>query len=307
MSALTPAGTSLGGFCSDAARASGDSLTGTALVVTRFLLIEQPGPWGWDPLVQSRLDPVVGLAVAARARDAGMRVLLVRRPGRHVASPAGDPVSRSWFVVDTSSGHQSVRRGSFLADGELLSLPLDGAAGSSEVGPLLLVCTNGRHDTCCAKRGRPMAAALARLRPGRVWECSHVGGDRFAPNLVVLPEGLYYGGLDPASALEVVAAYEAGRLVPRWLRGRCSLQPAVQAAQVHAAATLGRDRLDDLGLVTWSFLGRRTWRVVLGTSSPVVATVRATTGAPRLLTCRATTDAAPLLFTVVDLSVLVDG
>ena len=65
----------------------------------------------------------------------------------------------------------------------------------------MLVCTHGVHDTCCAIRGRPVAAALAAEWPGQVWECSHVGGDRFAPNVVVLPDGFYYGNLDPESAV----------------------------------------------------------------------------------------------------------
>ena len=49
-----------------------------------------------------------------------------------------------------------------------------------EPEPMLLVCTHGVHDTCCAVRGRPVAAALARRWPEATWECSHVGGDRFA-------------------------------------------------------------------------------------------------------------------------------
>ena len=70
-----------------------------------------------------------------------------------------------------------------------------------DLGPILLVCTHGVHDTCCALRGRPVAAALAARWPGQVWECSHVGGDRFAPNVVVLPDGFYYGNLDPETAV----------------------------------------------------------------------------------------------------------
>ena len=66
-------------------------------------------------------------------------------------------------------------------------------------GPLYGVCTHGRHDACCAERGRPVCAALSELRPEQTWEVSHIGGDRFAANLVVLPEGLYYGHVEPES------------------------------------------------------------------------------------------------------------
>ena len=67
-------------------------------------------------------------------------------------------------------------------------------------GPLFGVCTHGRHDACCAERGRPVAAALTASHPAETWEISHMGGDRFAANMVVLPEGLYYGRMDPGTA-----------------------------------------------------------------------------------------------------------
>ena len=56
-------------------------------------------------------------------------------------------------------------------------------------GPLFGVCTHGRHDACCAERGRPVAAALTASHPDETWEISHMGGDRFAANMVVLPGG----------------------------------------------------------------------------------------------------------------------
>ena len=48
-----------------------------------------------------------------------------------------------------------------------------------------------------------------------MWECSHVGGDRFAPNVVLLPDGFYYGNLDPESAVRTVRQHLAGAVEPR--------------------------------------------------------------------------------------------
>src|ERR687896_611014 len=86
--------------------------------------------------------------------------------------------------------------------------------------PLYLVCTHGSKDACCAVRGRPLAAALASIRPAETWECSHIGGDRFAPNLVCLPHSLFYGQVGPSDVAEVVSAYERGELSLPFLRGR---------------------------------------------------------------------------------------
>ena len=50
--------------------------------------------------------------------------------------------------------------------------------------PLYLVCTHGKRNVCCARLGGPLAQALAARHPGQVWETTHVGGHRFAANLV---------------------------------------------------------------------------------------------------------------------------
>jgi hypothetical protein len=100
--------------------------------------------------------------------------------------------------------------------------------------PLILVCTHGVHDVCCALRGRPVALELASRWPDLVWECSHIGGDRFAPNVVLLPDGFYYGNLDPASAIDTVEAHLAGTVLTDRLRGMVRYLPPVQAAAIAA-------------------------------------------------------------------------
>ena len=103
-------------------------------------------------------------------------------------------------MVSSRPGREVSWWGDFEADDELLTLPLDGSAGTPSYDPFFLVCTHGRHDTCCAVEGRPVAAALESARPGAVWECSHVGGDRFAANVVAMPHGIYYGQVEMTRA-----------------------------------------------------------------------------------------------------------
>ncbi|UMG93670.1 hypothetical protein MF408_05660 [Nocardioides sp. TF02-7] len=128
-----------------------------------------------------------------------------------------------------------------------------GPGGSTGLPPseetLHCVCTNGRHDACCAEFGRPVAMALDAARPEETWEVSHIGGDRFAGNLVVLPEGLYYGRLDVGAGLAVADAHGRRRLLLDHLRGRSSYPMPVQAAEIHLLRHLGLDGVDDLTLV----------------------------------------------------------
>ena len=110
------------------------------------------------------------------------------------------------------------------------------------------MCTHGRHDACCAERGRPVAAALSAAHPEDTWEVSHIGGDRFAGNLLVLPHGLYYGRLDAPSAIAVAGDHEAGQLDLDHLRGRSGYAMPVQAAEIALRRELGETRNDALRL-----------------------------------------------------------
>jgi len=57
-----------------------------------------------------------------------------------------------------------------------------------------------------------VAQALAGRFPALAWETTHVGGDRFAANLVILPSGGYYGRLDPEDAVRVAESALRGRI-----------------------------------------------------------------------------------------------
>jgi hypothetical protein len=287
--------------CAPAALDRGDDLVATAASVTRWLLVEQPGRWGRDALLHSQLDPATGRRLAAAAAERGIRVVLIRRPGRSGPGP-----TRRWAYADSRLGRESIRWGSYADHAELLDRLVAGvstgwsdgpADGNPDSRPTYLVCAHGRHDACCAIRGRPVAAALRLLRPGLVWECSHIGGDRFAANVLVLPEGLYYGHVDVVAAPEIVAAYDAGEVVPQLLRGRSSLAAPVQAAQQQARLLLGERRIDALAPIDMKRVAPGTWRVVLARGDrPVAVTVRAEAAPPQLLTCSSVRPEAARVF-----------
>jgi (2Fe-2S) ferredoxin len=227
-------------------------MAGSAPQARGWLLLEHPGPWPVDAVAGSGIEPVILQTLSTAAAAAGTRVLLVRRPGR----PERD-AARSWML--TGPGRTTVS-GPWREDVDLQAAavvlgtaPADGPVGATDA--LILVCAHGMHDACCAIRGRPVAAALAESFPRQVWECSHVGGDRFAPNVVVLPDGFYYGNLDPDSAVRVVRKHVSGAVEATALRGMAQVPPPVQAAAVAAYERLGplapgavlAERVDQVG------------------------------------------------------------
>lgn len=200
-----------------------------------WLLIEHPGPWPHEA-AGAALPAALG-ALVSFAGSCGIRVQMIRRPGRR----AGD--ARTVFLGWVAGASPFVRRGSpaELAERDLkeLAAGLVPSFGVLCDEPVFLVCTHGRRSTCCARFGGPLAQALAARHPGQVWESTHVGGHRFAANLVILPHGAYYGpvGLEEASA--AIAAYERGVVVPGRYRGRAGQPRAVQEAQYARLAESG--------------------------------------------------------------------
>jgi len=270
--------------CSDAARVRQDSLDATAPPTTAWLLLEIQGPWGPRGLLDSSLSNVTAQAVQARADIHGLRVLLIRRFGRR--STLGP---FAWGVVDASS--QRTSWGTWTDPNQLLNdpLPSPGQLGcQTSDDPLYLVCTHGKHDTCCAVRGRPLAQAFTVMRPNQTWECTHLGGDRFAANVVVLPSGHYYGHVEPVEAAKIVHRVEQGRVfVPR-LRGQSGEAPAAQAAQLYVRRSTGEDHADALETTAIEPLSADPWRVTLaGVADPVLVT-RSSFTDDRGFTCAAT-------------------
>jgi hypothetical protein len=108
--------------------------------------------------------------------------------------------------------------------------------GATTVDRMYLVCVHGRRNRCCATYGGPLARALAPDHAEHLWETTHVGGHKFAANLVLLPHGLYYGPCDLPVARAAIAAYEHGETLPARFRGRAGQDKATQQSE-YAALT----------------------------------------------------------------------
>ena len=224
--------------CADATLMRGEPIAASAPHCRRFLLLEVPGPWGRSALDESHMEAGIARGLAAAADASDVRVVLIRRPGRH-PSPGAAPRDLAWALADTSPGTERVRWGSWQRPADLLDLdlaaPIPAAAAATGPQRAALVCTNGKRDRCCAVRGRPVAAAIADATGWDAWESSHLGGHRFAATALLLPSGEMFGQLDPESAVEMLRQFDAGRIVPSHYRGQCA-QPAVAQAARHAAA-----------------------------------------------------------------------
>lgn len=265
----------------------GDHLEGSGSRGLRWLMIELAGPWGHSALLDSPdlLPPETGRAIAHRTQAADVRVAAIRRPGRRP-----DQRRWRWALADARPGQESLRWGEVGGPAEYARIPLDGSAGTLSTTPLVAVCAHGKHDQCCAVRGRRATALIAERYPDETWECSHLGGDRFAATMIVLPHGLFYGRVDSAQdPAGIVARYTEGRVDPRYLRGRSSYPAPVQVAQHHARTLLPDDRIDAFAPVNIVESGGQVEVTLEGPVEPIVVRLQEAFSEPIFTMCHART------------------
>jgi hypothetical protein len=222
----------------------------------------------------------------------------IRRPGRRPTTPRW-----RWFVAHSEPGGESLHSGEVSDPRDYLDLALDGSDGTPSSDPVVAICAHGKHDQCCAVRGRSACQAIATRYPEYTWECSHLGGDRFAATMLVLPEGLCYGRVDSTDSAELIRLYRDGRLDNRFLRGRTSLPHAVQAAQYFVREAYGDDRIASLSPLTVE-RGEGVIHVVLaGESGPIEVDLGEELSEPLLSQCHANIEGRVRMFVLKSIRV----
>lgn len=273
--------------CSAIAEELDEPLAGTVDHRPRWLLVEDRSAWG-----ERAVEDVLGVPFARAAKAAGVQVVLVRR---REAPPSADAVRRV-MLVDTIERRSAIRVVETL-DRLTLALatgPLEDF-GEALDAPIFLVCTNGKRDACCAVRGRVLLAALGSAHPDAVWECTHLGGHRFAANLVCLPDGLVYGRVRPEDGGRLTGAYLRGHLDVELLRGRAAWPAPAQVAEVELRRRVGLTAVDGVSLVGCE-AGEEDAEVVLAAGG-VEHAFRLWAEAlepPRSLSCRADEPESPI-------------
>lgn len=268
---------------------------GTASRVDEWVLYRRDGAWGEHALTESGLPGAIGQLLRSTDRRPRTKAILYRGT---VASDDGP--------------HAMVRARSTVGDERLEALTLDDLPAAEDVAALvasepapwqpgddlmLAVCTNGRHDQCCANFGRPLVRAF-RAIDEPVWECSHIGGDRFAGNVLVLPHGLYFGRVDPSSLEAFLTDLRTGLLPLDHYRGRSALPMPAQAAEIAVRRSMGDRRIDALTGWRLQAAGDGRWQatIALAGATHRVEVTQSSGAEPRLLTCDAANPAPPRQF-----------
>jgi hypothetical protein len=249
-------------YCSELSRGIAEKSYGTASTGEFWLLLEYPLAWGARAFEESRLSTAVKLHLRKFIRSVPRARLLFIKQGRD----CGDRVSL--FIVRCREHDPFVIRFELEDYGQLVDIDLLSVAakqlppgGRITRDPLFLVCTHGRRDKCCAKFGLPLFKSLGEDARPAVWQSSHVGGDRFAANLVCFPHGIFYAHMTGEAGRAAIKEYRAGRLIVENYRGRACYSHPVQAAEFFARRESGITEINDLRRLDHTRLSEDRWQV----------------------------------------------
>ena len=229
-------------WCSDAARRRGDDNIGSASRIDVWILVELPATWGRNPIHDAVLPPDVRDALKRASANIPRSRLVFIKKRTECLGPTRVYIIRSAPQLSTIT--LDLKSIDEVATLPFVKLSTQHSAPSTP--PLVLVCTHGQHDSCCGRRGYPLFDALRQQEGIDLWQCSHIGGDRFAANAVVLPWGLYYGPVEPRDAQALADSISREEILLPSYRGRCTMSRPVQAAETfirRQARILGRDAL----------------------------------------------------------------
>ena len=214
-------------YCSDLSRAANETMLGTADRVDVWIMVEYESAWKPKAIIDNDLPATIQQWLVNsqdRCRERGLkpRPQLIRRP----------QVNTDFTTVMVyREGRLNVRK--CRTDEEITDI--DGVSDESFdecLEPQYLVCTNGQRDLCCARFGLPTFKKLSDAVGERVWQTTHLGGHRFAPNVLALPQGVLYGRVDAKQVPEFLELTELGRLSKIHVRGRSAFDPPAQVAEL---------------------------------------------------------------------------
>lgn len=249
-------------YCSVLSSEVSERPFGTASTADAWLLLEYSSAWGARAFQESHLT---------RAVKAHLKKALQAIPRSRLLFIKQERASGSrlnLFTVRSTENDASIARVKLTDYEQLLNVNLAGIlAGEQAAGaetwerPLFLVCTHGKRDKCCAKFGYALYKSL-RVDAGEdVWQSSHVGGDRFAANLICFPHGFFYAHVTADAGRGIISQYNQQTVSLNNYRGRCCYPSSIQAAEFFLRSESGLSGINDVRFLDYVPITGNHWRV----------------------------------------------
>ena len=222
--------------CAAWTAAGGFDPIGSATTFDRLVTVEVPGPWPADVADLewiAALDVPPGTRVQAIVPESG-------RSDGTVLLTKWERAAGTLIGVDCLVTADDVPR-------TLAALAHGGEpdAECTEAPPEILVCSHGTRDRCCGGPGTRLAVETrARLPETRVRRTSHLGGHRFAPTALTLPDGRMWAFLDADVLAGIVRRDLPAGEAREFYRGNVALDPWAQTVEGDVLEECGWSTVD---------------------------------------------------------------
>ncbi len=219
-------------YCSELAIQVDEQLFGTATRADTWLLLSYAGPFKHKAYEEADIPAPVKAHLDAASRSLPhTRVQLIKQNSQQATELA-------FYIARVNEINPVLYRFDLSTYEDLLSIDVPAVVqgdpqfdGYLDEEPLFLVCTHGTHDRCCARYGLPVYTQMAARTGIRVWQTTHMGGHRFAANVLCLPLGVQYGRVSPSDVTPMITEYLSRSILLGKYRGRTCYGALEQAAE----------------------------------------------------------------------------
>ncbi len=241
--------------CKDSSSDAKEHLYGTVPKVDHWLLLEYREHWEKDALEKSSIPEAVKEEINNCLKSLeNSRFQLIQKE-LHSEGPIN-----FYYIISSEfepkTYHFQLNSYEELIELDLISLIENGDLRDSETDEkIAIVCTHGAYDSCCGKYGVPVFSELEKNSNLSVWKSTHVGSHRFSANMVMLPEGIYYGRVSPENVSDIVDTHLKGEIALDNFRGRCCFRQAAQVSDYFLRKQLGENGLHVKGIyeIEWVY------------------------------------------------------
>jgi hypothetical protein len=303
-------------MCSERSRSRGERMFGSVGQQDAALLLEYPWPFGKSCVSCDRLPEAFKeriLEERRRSRETGTGLRLSVAMLRQRSRPLSGEIA-FWIALPDACDPVLYE---FRLDSyeELIAFDIPGVVARASAydryirtEPLFIACTNGRKDPCCARYGMRAYNALVQQVGHLAWQSTHIGGCRFAGNVVCFPHGIYYGHVDPDDVAPILEEYRRQRLYLEKYRGRLSLSLEADVAEYCLRLETGIRELAQFRLVDVQHQTEDRWsaRFVSRSTGKIhrVEVVRTRADYEDYLSCQATEQQRPPQYRLIQHEVL---
>jgi hypothetical protein len=249
-------------YCSALSREASEQPFGTASTADAWLLLEYSSAWGARAFQESRLTRAVKTHLLNALKAVPRLRLLFIKQEREMRGHL------TLFTVRSTETDASISRVKLTGYEQLLNFNLDAILrGEQSAGvepwerPIFLVCTHGRRDKCCAKFGYALYKSLKADAGDNIWQSSHVGGDRFAANLICFPHGFFYAHVTQDAGRQIINQYSQQTVSLNNYRGRCCYPAPIQAAEFFLRSESRLSGINDVRFLDYVPITGNHWLV----------------------------------------------